>query len=137
MRRMPRTRAAAFVILLSACHLGDLVSPTAPTTKTGGDDGGDTTVVVVSTLTLSPSDTTLSAVGDSLCFRWTALDAGGHALADITPTFTFASNPNGKLGFAGEPGCVTVLVATSSGGPVTVHAATDTASANATVQVHP
>lgn len=136
MLAVPRVRTLVFVALLSACHLGDLVSPATPTTKVGGDST-DTTTVVVTTLTLSPADTTLSAEGDTLCLRWTALDAGGHVVDSVTPTFSFTSNPNGKLGFHGAPGCVVVLVATNSGGPVTIHAVTDTATAAATVQVHP
>jgi len=118
--------AVTAAALGTACHLGDLISPGASVPGTE----------VARSLTLAPTDTTLTSPGDSVCLRWTARDGAGAIIAGVIPTFTFVTNPGGRLGLSTSPGCVKAL-AMGGTGPGRVRATVDSASAEAVVRASP
>lgn len=91
---------------------------------------------VVATLEIFPTDTTLTQVGDRVCYRWNARDAAGDTLA-VVPVFSLRANPGGRLhqGEGDEAHCFSVL--TLAVVNTTVDAVTDSASASATLRVRP
>ncbi|HEX9690649.1 MAG TPA: hypothetical protein VGA22_00960 [Gemmatimonadales bacterium] len=105
----------------AGCGIGDLVS---------GDDGA-------ATLALVPSETTLTNLGDELCFRWTARTARGDTLPRMEPDFSVTiDTAQAAVALSGGRGCV-VAVKRSGNTPTEVVAVVDTVRAIARVRVHP
>ncbi len=95
-------------------------------------EASDTIWVVAATLALAPAETTLTSVGDTLCLAYEVRDASGAALADGTPSFAIADDPDSTVSLTEPGGCV---VGRGSGQEAAVQATLDTATATATVTV--
>lgn len=84
-------------------------------------------------LVIQPVDTTLQAVGDRLCYRWSATDGEGVPVSGVIPSFAILDNGPGILTNDSIPGCF--IAAKRAQSAATVQATIDRAAATATVRV--
>lgn len=90
---------------------------------------------LIATLEIAPGDTTLTAVGAQVCYRWTARDAAGTEVPDVEPEFSLRANPGSHLSQGPPPHCFTA----ESLGVVNaiVDASAGTATASAMLRIRP